>query len=285
MKNLKTFEDFVNESYDNELLEKKILVPKIINNYFNGDKKGAKALKGWSFKIKDLEFKMKSLDYYGDEPWLQKFLSGEKEQFFDYITLVCGEKEFSVKISSAENKLSVKSNVSKSDNTVLFTIDKKTFGTYIYGQDNPLESLAELLTFLFDKFSKEIYEDFETVVGAKKIFAIKVGAIAPDTGKTPHGWSIYESPNSELYMVRGYYTRFALIGAKGTLKVGEKITLINDQTGKPYFDGGTICEVTEIVKPTREDYIKYSSRNGLDVPVKAFQKQSGKGRLTLYSIK
>ena len=34
MKNLKTFEDFVNESYDNELLEKKILVPKIINNYF-----------------------------------------------------------------------------------------------------------------------------------------------------------------------------------------------------------------------------------------------------------
>ena len=62
MKNLKTFEDFVNESYDNELLEKKILVPKIINNYFNGDKKGAKALKGWSFKIKDLEFKMKSLE-------------------------------------------------------------------------------------------------------------------------------------------------------------------------------------------------------------------------------
>jgi hypothetical protein len=96
MKNIQTFEVFINENYDNVLFEKKTLAPKNIIDFFNGDKKGANDLKKWSFKIKELEFKFKDLEYYSGDTYMPLFFNGERDRTWDYIRLTCNGKDFQI---------------------------------------------------------------------------------------------------------------------------------------------------------------------------------------------
>jgi hypothetical protein len=44
-------------------------------------------------------------------------------------------------------------------------------------------------------------------------------------------------------------------------------------------------EIVALIPTTYQDFVEYSRRDGREIPVGRFNKQTGRGRYTLYSIK
>jgi hypothetical protein len=281
MKNLRTFEQFVNESFNQEkLFEKKELSPANIKAY-NANKNSVAKLKNWSYKLKDIEVKFKDLEYYSDKPLFFDFLNTGNGlynssntgfyMYFDIAGLIVKSQ-----IMCNKDKLDV--HFYDHNNGIDFSIKKLNFLQYIDENEDKVLGFIDLLDFLFKNFESEIYEFISGKIGLETLYVIKAGEIAPATGKTGHGWSIYDYPDGVLGA-----TKYGMMlwNAKG-FNVGDKFKILDDQTHKLIANE---VEIIDLVPATYKDFVEYSRRNGREIPVAPFKKQTGRGRYTLYSIK
>ena len=149
---------------------------------------------------------------------------------------------------------------------------------FIGEEEDKIGGFVKLLDFLFKKYENEVIEFFADKLNIPILYVIPVGEIAPTTGKTPHGWSIYDNPSGVLGILK---TGGAVINATG-MKVGDKFKLMDDQKRKEIRRE---VEIVDLVPCNYDSYVKYCRSKGLDVPVRAFQKQTGSGKIYLYSIK
>ena len=116
-----------------------------------------------------------------------------------------------------------------------------------------------------------------------KVYALSIGVVTISNGKTMYDWSIYDHPDAEIYLIDWYF----LYGAPGSLKIGDKVQVILNDTKHPKPLRGK-TEVVDIAKCNKEDVLTMLKRNGYDYyPVKPFQKVNLSRRklLTSYAIK
>jgi hypothetical protein len=166
-----------------------------------------------------------------------------------------------------------------SNNHIDFEFDENTFLRHVKLNDDKILGFVDLLNFLFDKYSNEIYKYLSDKSGLETLYVIKAGEIAPATGKTQHGWSIY---NNTKDAILGITKDQAIFYNASGLKVGDKFKIVDDQSRKIIFDE---IEILELVPATYNDFIKLSNRKGAEVPAAPFKKQTGNFRFVLYSIK
>lgn len=277
MKNLRTFEQFVNENAE-ALFEKKELSPANIKTY-NANKNSAKALKNWSIKLKDYTVKFNDLEYYGTNSEFFEFINNvNNTKHIDHFSVRVNDVVISIPISRKNNKSEI-----KFDSVYLphihFDIKDLEYLQYIDENEDKILGFIDLLNYLFKKYENEIYDFVDEKLNLQTLYVIKAGEIAPATGKTGHGWSIYDNPDGILGICKG--TRKALWTAN-EMKVGDKFKLLDDQTHKVVSNE---VEIEALIPATYKDYVAYSRKRGLEVPVAPFKKQTGSGRLILYSIK
>ena len=114
----------------------------------------------------------------------------------------------------------------------------------------------------------------------RTLYVLPIGVINIPTGKTQYDWSVYESDETSLYLCSG---SFLLYGAKGTLKVGDELTLRNNDTQRKL----KTTNVTAILTTESSTIIKELFELGYDYrQLRAFKKKAFKRKLmTSYSIK
>jgi hypothetical protein len=274
MKNLKTFEQFVNESFNKEkTFEKKELSPANIKAH-DANKNSVAKLKNWSYKLKDITAKFRDMEYYGADSDFFNFLGNNFN--LNYLFLDIGDTNMRITISAKHEKLSVEYNASS--NSIWFNIKQSHFFQYISGNEDKVLGFIDLLDFLFKNFESEIYGFASGKMNQETLYVIKAGEIAPATGKTGHGWSIYDYSDGILGAAKN---GIMLLNAKG-MKVGDKFKILDDQTQKVLFNE---VEIVALIPTTYQDFVEYSRRDGREIPVGRFNKQTGRGRYTLYSIK
>ena len=66
------------------------------------------------------------------------------------------------------------------------------------------------------------------------------------------------------------------------MKVGDKFKMMDDQKRKEIRKE---VEIIDLVPCNYDSYVKYCKQRGYEIPVGAFQKQTGSQRIYLYSIK
>jgi hypothetical protein len=227
MKDLKTFEQFVNESFNKEkLLEKKELSPANIKAH-GANKNSVAKLKNWSYKLKDITAKFRDMEYYGADSDFFNFL--ENNFNLNYLFLDIGDTSMRITISAKHEKLSVEYNASS--NSIWFNIKQSHFFQYIGGNEDKVLGFIDLLNFLFKNFESEIYGFASGKMNQETLYVIKAGEIAPATGKTGHGWSIYDYSDGILGATKN---GIMLLNAKG-MKVGDKFKILDDQTQKCFL--------------------------------------------------
>jgi hypothetical protein len=269
MKNIQSFEDFVNEG---KLFEKKTFSPANIKEY-DVNKNSVNALKSWSYKIKDIEIKFTDSEYFGNKPDFFDFVNGTGRSLW-YTRFKCGDLDLNVTFDRWKNSLSIKL---EANNYINFEIDENTFLRYVKLNDDKIIGFIDLLNFLFNKYSNEIYKYLSDKSGLQTLYVIKAGDISPSTGKTQHGWSIYDKT-----AVLGVTKNQAIFYNAEGMKVGDKFKIVDDQSHKLIFDE---IEIIELVPTTYKDFVNLSKRKGAVLPVGAFQKQTGSFKFCLYSIK
>jgi hypothetical protein len=161
----------------------------------------------------------------------------------------------------------------------MFSIDRGTFAKTIGTNPDKIAGFIELLNLLFQTFQNDIYQFIGELTGVETLYVIKAGDISPATGKTQHGWSIYDSPDSFLGVTK---YRDVYFGVPSNLKPGTKFKIVDDQTHKVIE---TQVEIVEVVPCTYKDFVALSKRRGAKIPVGAYQKQPGTFSFRLYSIK
>lgn len=270
-KRIQSLDEFINEAQLNEL---KVLSPKNIKE-FGFNKKSVNDLKKWSYTIKDINFKYQDFEYWGRSTF-QEFLIGKRINIWDNI------------IISANEKLSFVISIRIHNGLVFgidpgyfnFEIDKNTFDLYIGQEEDKIKGFINLLDFLFKKFKNDIYTGTNEKLNLETLYVIKAGNISPATGKTGHGWSIYDN-SRETAMLGVSNGRQCLYNATG-MNVGDKFKILDDQTHKLLFKE---FEIVELVPCTYKDFVALSKRRGAKIPIGAFQKQPGDFQFELYSIK
>ncbi|MCK9574522.1 MAG: hypothetical protein WC979_01310 [Candidatus Pacearchaeota archaeon] len=273
MKNrIPNFDEFLFESIN----EKKDLSPANIKQY-NANANSVKALKSWSYKIKDANFTFKDMEYWGDVSRFFTFIENTNTNNAELVLNVNGSHDARVTISTYDNKFDMSASVNM--NTLYFNIKKSQQLQYCIEADDKVAGFIELLNFLFKTYEEQISKFVKDKEGLQTLYVIKAGEIAPATGKTGHGWSIYDYPNGVLGATNG--GSMMLWSAEG-FKVGDKFKIVDDQTHKLITNE---VEIVALIPATYKDFVAYSSRRGAEVPVRAFQKQTGRFRFTLYSIK
>jgi hypothetical protein len=271
MKNLRTFEEFINEEL---ILEKKELSPANVKAY-NANKNSVNALKKWTYKLKDIEAKFQDMEYFGQDSEFFEFINGKKQTVY-YLTLNIGGIAIRTTISYSDNELKFEQN--PANNRIYLEFKQLHFLQYVDENEDKVLGFIDLLNFLFKNFENEIYEFISAKISLQTLYVIDAGKIAPGTGKTGHGWSIYDYPNGVLGA-----TKYGLMlwDAKG-FKVGDKFKVLDDQTHKLVSNE---VEIVDLIPATYKDFVNYCRQKGYEVPVAPFKKQTGSGRFTLYSIK
>lgn len=282
MKNLKTFEEFINESIE-PINEYKTFSPANIKEY-GINKSSLDKLKKWSFKINDLDIKFVEIeDYYNKNfiPAIFVFLDIRQDRYnmypdrSGYIIISVNGENFRIQIEKKPSKLGFYEEY----DLIRLGIKETEFAKYILAEEDKIEGLINLLTDMFKTYAKEFEELISTKIGLPSLHVIRVGEVAPATGKTPHGWSIYDQPTSVIGMFGnsgGFYA------AANTFKVGDKFKVFDDQNGKLLWKEVTI---KEIVPCNYDSFVRYSRSVGAKIPVKAFQKQTGKFGIDIWSVK
>lgn len=270
---MKIFESFK----DNTLNEAKVLSPKNVKE-FDWNKRSVKDLKNWSFKIKDLNIEFKKFEFWGDKPRFNEFLNNSRENISDYLYVIINndfEHQVEIEISDKLN-FSLEGTYKK----MLFLIDEKTYYNFLL-EDDKILGFTRLLDFLFNKFSKEIYDSISEVIQTPKLYVIPAGNISPVTGKTGHGWSIYDNKNGVLFYSGRRDLLYSASGA-GNTTIGDKFKVLDDQSHKVLHNE---FEVKEIIKTNYDDFVKFSKKEGAKIPVGAYKKQPGSFSFRLLSIK
>lgn len=280
MKHLQSFEDFINESKVEAVNELKTFSPANIKQY-ELNKSSIADLKKWSYKIKDLEIKfVEPYDYWNKNvtPDFIEFLKGNSK-FTRYSSFTVNGQLFGIDIAYDDR---TKPGFSASEAPYVgsqeFGIKQSEYLMFVGEAEDKIAGFIKLLDHIFKANEKAVYELYNAQLNLNTLFVIPVGEIAPTTGKTPHGWSIYEQPSSVLGILK---SGGAVINA-GSMKVGDKFKLVDDQKRKEIRKE---AEIVALVPCNYDEYVKYCKNNGLDIPVGSFQKQTGRGRIYLYSIK
>ena len=277
---MKNLNHYLTENKNEKLLEKKVLSP--VNIKLSGlDKKSIDSFKKLKLKSGNLDISFIGIsDYFysfdNELPYFFKFLEGTGVYSSTMNFDINGTKTaVRVQLSKSGKSELI---VTNATNTVEFIISSTDYAKYIGSTENKVEGFSNLLEYLFKKYTKELSEFVKNKEDVKVFYIIDAGKISPTTGNTQHGWSIYNTK-----------TKLAVIGnttmlyGADMLKVGDKIKVVDDQNhSRVYFNE---VEVKDIINSTPEEFINYSRKNGAEVPVKAFSKQPGKFRYSLYSIK
>ena len=112
---------------------------------------------------------------------------------------------------------------------------------------------------------------------------MSVGVINIQSGKTSDGWSIYENKGLEAYLTNG---GFLLLGAEGSLKIGDVYDLVSDQTRRSLSKRGRVLDNKSC--ENRDEFISWLKSHNYDyTPIKAFRKRAegSKKLLTSYVLK
>jgi len=282
MKHIHTFEQFVNESFE-AINELKTFSPANIKEY-DLNKNSIAALKKWSYKIKDIDIKFIEPEDYWNKNYpatFIQFLKGERA-FSGWNQFTVNGQPFGIEIISDPSIPGYKNGFYEADRPYVgnqkFGIKQSEFLSFVGEAEDKVAGFIKLLDHIFKANEKEVYEIYNSKINLKTLYVIPVGDIAPATGKTPHGWSIYDQPSSVLGILGG---GGAVINAAG-MKIGDKVKLVDDQKRKEIRKEATIID---LVPCNYGDYTKYCKQTGKEVPVGAYQKQTGNGRIYLYSIK
>jgi len=271
-KRIQTLDEWINEQ---ELNEKKVLSPANIKE-FDLNKQSVKELKNWGYKIKDLNFKYKDFYFYGREATFFEFMDNRNGLYDHFHISVNDDLNAIVKIEVG-SKIDFDPEPFER-NLLKFIVDKKTFLTKS-DIDDPVLGFRNLLNFLFDKFSKDIYKLVDEKINLKTLYVIRAGKVSPSTGKTEHGWSIYDDPKHYLGVDR---KKASMIWAADAMKVGDKFKILDDQTHKSIFGE---FEITDLVQATYKDFVAFSKKTGAKIPIRPYKKQPGDFQYVLYSIK
>lgn len=272
MKHVLNFEGYLNE---NILLEKKVLAPATINKY-GWNKNSANALKKWSYKLGEYNVTFNDFEFYGNDPEIVDWLSGTRTSLY-YLSLKFNDLVIQ-QVFVKGNQLALDSRNFAKSNSLYFDIDDKTFNQYIVAEEDKMLGFINLLTFLYDKFKKEIGQLVGEKMGLATLYVIKAGKISPETGKTEHGWSIYDNPKGILGVTEGSMILYSAAG----MKVGDKFKIVDDQKHTVINNQ---VEIVELIPATYKDFVDLSKRRGAVVPIGAFKKQPGKFSFELFSIK
>lgn len=103
---------------------------------------------------------------------------------------------------------------------------------------------------------------------------ISVGIINIPSGNTMYDWSIYDNIG-----MCGYLTDlgFLILGADGSLEIGDDFDLINDQTRRRLSKRGSV--VSKCSCDDKNEFIKWLKSNGYDyTSIKAFKARSSQNR-------
>ena len=109
---------------------------------------------------------------------------------------------------------------------------------------------------------------------------LPIGVINIQTGKTQYDWSVYQSDTTRLFLCSG---GFFLYGVEGSLNVGDKLTLRNNDSNRKLKETTVIA----IMPTNREEVVKSLLDFNYDYrQLRAFKKKRFKNKLmTSYSIK
>lgn len=108
-----------------------------------------------------------------------------------------------------------------------------------------------------------------------KTYVIAIGILNITTGMTSYKWSIYENGDMEAYLTS---EGFLIVGAPGSMKVGDGYHLYGDQSRRDLSKRGNIVAIAEC---TNEAVVNMLFEHGYDYkPKKAFQKVKFVKKLT-----
>lgn len=117
---------------------------------------------------------------------------------------------------------------------------------------------------------------------SKTVFALTIGVINIQSGKTQYDWSIYDEfhKDSKLFYCSG---GFLMLGAPGSLEIGDDIVIRNNDTQRKMKD----ATVKAILSTDKDTLIKELLELEFDYrQMRAFKKKAFSRKLsTSYSIK
>lgn len=269
MKNIQTFTEFLNEA--------SMLSPKIIK-HFDLNKNSVNNLRKYSFKIKDDYLKITGGNFWGDEyPHVIRALWNIKTTRTNNNKQWWSLDTFDISYGDWNGRLCINnaiSNIKIDGKSIYIPISEIEIGKLIDKADGDIvEALINFFDTSFEKYNDELEAHLLEMIGLKVLHVIKLGEISSATGKTRHGWSIYDDGNAKL----GWDGRRSLLYGGG-LEVDKSYRVVDDQKHSiVYSDKFT---VKEIIDCNYDDYVAFSKRTGAKVP-----NQTGGFEYTVYSIK
>jgi hypothetical protein len=114
-----------------------------------------------------------------------------------------------------------------------------------------------------------------------KVWAIGIGVITIPSGKTKYDWSIYDRPESNVYLTS---EGFLLYASPDSFQIGDKYALYGNDSQRSLSKSGTIIDKCECNKET---VIEMLFKHGYDYrQLRAFRKKQFSKKLTTsYSVK
>lgn len=110
--------------------------------------------------------------------------------------------------------------------------------------------------------------------GETGAYVLAIGVINIPTGKTEYGWSIYDNPNSDIYLASQYGgdgSHFLLYAADGTFTVGDSGILRHNDSKKKLKP----FKIVDMSKANKENVIEMLYKHKYDYkPKRPFQKSA-----------
>lgn len=282
MKNIQDFNDFINES--NNINEGRVPGKRHPDSsgrdLLRGDKsKSAKELK----KFTTVSGKKKFYFYNATEDGYDLNFFRVMEEGIGYAqslkVQMNSEDGIPIIITFAVNEDYKKLQVDpRWDKKVL--IPEELFMSFYYsnGKD-AVKAFGIIMERFFNDNKNYLSERESTESKGIKAHVLSIGNINIQTGKTAHGWSIYDNPEMRVYLCN----HRLLYASPDTFNVDDKVTLVGNDNGRR-LDLLTVNDSSPCIK---EDVIKMLLKYGFDYRKLApFKKKSSNVKLaSSYSVK
>jgi hypothetical protein len=302
MKNLRTYEQFVNESIDNTLNEGKVpgtlhtelksytkseLTPKALANVPNLNKGSLKTFTDSTYTLGK------------DTLYLYGIYSGSRNTSFIESIITSGFSSNNSVYLQLNNQDGVPlllyirlfKDVKEPEireGYSLHSIDMylplmKLQAYYTLNGEDIMKAFQELLTQAIDKLQNELQERLDTLKKQLKAYVLPIGVVNIPSGATMYDWSIYDYPSSYVYLsdAMGGHLLYA---SKDSFEIGDKVRLFGNDNNRDLGKTGTILDMSPCVK---EDVISMLLKHDYDYrAARPFQAKSSKRKLsTSYSVK
>ena len=304
MKNLRSFEDFVNEEINenHNINEGKVpgslhtelksytkseLTPKALANVPNLNKGSVKTLIDSTYTLGEDTLYLYGI-YSGNrnpaffEDIINKGFSSYENAYIQlnnqdgvpillYVTLNKNTKDPEIGDTHSRHSISVRLPLNKLQ------------AYYTLNGEDIIKAFHELLTQTIDKFQNDLQERLNSFKTQLKAYVIPIGVVNIPSGATMYDWSIYEYPSSYVFLsdAMGGHLLYA---SQDTFKVGDTVRLYGNDNNRDLGKTGNILDMSPCVK---EDVIKMLLKHDYDYrSARAFQAKSSKRKLsTSYSVK